>query len=75
VVASDPVGVAVDPSGNVFVAELDDRIQKFDNSGAFITAWGVPQSFAGPGRSGVAVDASGDVFVTSDGGTLKFPCP
>ena len=36
-----PVGVAVDPSGNVFVVEPEnDRIQKFTNTGTFIKKWG-----------------------------------
>ena len=36
-----PSGVAVDPSGNVFVADSgNDRIQKFTNTGKFIRQWG-----------------------------------
>src|SRR4030042_1741132 len=36
-----PAGVAVDSSGNVYVADLGNhRIQKFDSSGGFITKWG-----------------------------------
>src|SRR3546814_13744877 len=34
-------GVAVDASGNVYVADTyNNRIQKFDSSGAFIIEWG-----------------------------------
>ena len=37
----DPHGIAIDDSGNVYVADADnDRIQKFDPNGAFITKWG-----------------------------------
>src|SRR5215216_523160 len=34
-----PVAVAVDPGGNVYVAE-GDRMQKFDSSGNWERAWG-----------------------------------
>ena len=34
-----PSGVAADPAGNVYVAEVD-RIQKFDSSGNWERAWG-----------------------------------
>ena len=34
-------GVAVDSSGNVYVADSgNNRIQKFDSNGTFITKWG-----------------------------------
>ena len=59
-----PSGVAVDSSGNVYVA-TSDRIQKFDSSGNFITKWGSLGS--GDGQfyhpSGVAIDSSGNVYV------------
>ena len=36
-----PVGVATDGSGNVYVADTgNNRIQKFDASGTFLTTWG-----------------------------------
>jgi len=62
-----PAGVAVDGSGNVFVADTDNsRIQKFDNGGSFLTTWGSTGS--GPGEFnlpvGVAVDGSGNVIVS-----------
>src|SRR4030095_10879422 len=56
-----PQGVAVDGSGNVFVTDYGncagffcviDRIQKFTNTGTFLTKWGSPGNgdgqFEGP---------------------------
>src|SRR5206468_6934476 len=57
-----PAGVAVDGSGNVLVAdEFNERIQKFDNGGTFLTTWGDDRQFDVP--VGVAADGSGNVFV------------
>jgi sugar lactone lactonase YvrE len=71
-----PAGVAVDDSGNVYVAdgtyqgfENDNhRIQKFDSNGNFITQW-PEQGGKGSGigqfifPDGVAVDSAGNVYV------------
>ncbi|MFZ3136162.1 MAG: fibronectin type III domain-containing protein [Thermodesulfovibrionales bacterium] len=39
-----PTDIAVDSAGNVFVVDsLNDRIQKFNSNGDFITKWGVRQ--------------------------------
>ncbi|MEK9145953.1 MAG: hypothetical protein AAB339_10115, partial [Elusimicrobiota bacterium] len=60
-------GIAVDSSGNVYVVDQKNhRVQKFDNSGNFLTNWG---SFgSGNGQMNqpysAAVDASGAVYVT-----------
>jgi streptogramin lyase len=61
-----PYGVAVDASGNVYVAEEGNhRVQKFDSTGTFVTKWGTYGSgdnqFNSP--AGVAVDASANVYV------------
>ena len=61
-----PVGVAVDASGNVWVADYgNNRIQKFDSSGSFLSKWGSYGTGDGQFDSpiGVAVDASGTVYV------------
>jgi DNA-binding beta-propeller fold protein YncE len=79
---TNPTGVAVDGSGNVFVSDWDiqcqewagcqtimARIQKFTNTGTFLTTWGSPGS--GDGQffqpTGVAVDGSGNVYVADSG--------
>jgi len=61
-----PWGIAVDTSGNAYVADYyNHRIQKFTSSGEFITKWG---SYGeGDGQFhypwGIAVDVSGNVYV------------
>jgi streptogramin lyase len=65
-----PYGVAVDSSGNIYVADsFNDRIQKFDSVGNFITKWGSGGEEEGQffGAYGVAVDSSGNVYVADTG--------
>ncbi len=56
--------VAIDPSGNVFVAH-GYRITKLDPSGKFLTGWGFEGKEEGHFKKpkGVAIDPSGNVFV------------
>ena len=75
-----PYGVATDGSGNVYVSDTNNnRVQKFDASGTFLTAWGSYGS--GDGQfvypSGVATDGSGNVYVVDTGNDRiqKFTCP
>ena len=63
-----PEGIAVDSAGYVYIADTgDNRIQKFDTNGNFITKWGGPNPGSGDGQfgfpNGVAVDSSGYVYV------------
>ena len=65
-----PQGVAVDSSGNVYVADTgNDRIQKFSSDGNFINMWGTTGNGAGQFKypQGVAVDSSGNVYVADPG--------
>jgi DNA-binding beta-propeller fold protein YncE len=65
-----PDGVAIDSSGNVFVADTSNhRIQKFTNTGKFIRKWGSLGSGNGQFNfpAGVAIDSSGNVFVADLG--------
>ncbi|WP_048176966.1 PKD domain-containing protein [Methanosarcina barkeri] len=62
----NPQDIAVDSSGNIYVADTDNnRIQKFNNTGTFLFKWGYSGSgdgqFSNP--QGIAVDSSGNVYV------------
>ncbi|HEX3390959.1 MAG TPA: NHL repeat-containing protein [Solirubrobacteraceae bacterium] len=57
-----PEGVAIDPSGNVWVADTGDgRIEEFEPNGTFMKA--IPSA----GVRAVALDGSGDVFASIGG--------
>ncbi|MGC8605610.1 MAG: 6-bladed beta-propeller, partial [Desulfomonilaceae bacterium] len=65
-----PRQIAVDSGGNVYVADsCNNRIQKFDNTGKFVVAYGslgtLPGYFQLP--TGVAVDNNGNIFVADTG--------
>jgi fibro-slime domain-containing protein len=59
----EPVDVAVDADGNVYVADLGNkRVQKFDAHGKFLTAWeGGDEPFVEP--LAVATGPDGEVWV------------
>jgi tripartite motif-containing protein 71 len=67
-----PTGVAVDSNGNVYIMDTEnERIQKFDSAGNFITTWGSPGSGEGQFRNAsswgtlghLATDSQGNVYV------------
>jgi len=77
---SSPNGVAVDGSGNVYVADTGNhRIQKFSSSGVFVDTWGSKGRENGQFKypAGVAVDGSGNVHVADSGNhrIQKFSYP
>lgn len=79
-----PTGVAIDPAGNVIVADTSNhRIQKFDPAGNFLRAWGKDVVSSGPGNSAgggfeICVPANGDACTigattTALGGEMSTP--
>ena len=64
---NNPSGIAVDADGNIHVADSDNnRIQKFNASGQYLSQFGVRGSGDGQldSPSSIAVDVSGNIFVT-----------
>ena len=61
-----PRAIAIDPSDNVFVADQNNRVQKFNSSGVFQFKFGTGGSSFGAvvSPTGVAVDrTTGDIYV------------
>ncbi len=66
-----PMGIAVDQSGRIFVADsANDRVQVFDSNGAFLFKFGsnayTDGNFLGP--TSVAVNGTGYIYVSETGG-------
>jgi hypothetical protein len=71
----DSTGIAIDSSGNVYVADGgNNRIQKFDSSGTYITQWGTVGTGDGEMTQpdDVAIDSNGDVWVLDNTRVQKF---
>jgi DNA-binding beta-propeller fold protein YncE len=61
-----PYGVAIDASGNVYVAEtINHRVQVFSGSGVYLTQFGSLGSGSGQFSqpTDVAVDVNGNIYV------------
>lgn len=66
----DPRAIAVDPSGNVYVANYSDgRIQKFDPSGNFLMLWNIGTEKY---LSSLSVDRAGNVYAVYRGKLWKY---
>ena len=67
----EPAGVAVSPSGDVWVADSSNggRIMELDPSGAPVEVNGKPVEIVSEGVRSVALDGHGDVFALVDNGT------
>ncbi|MBI5777278.1 MAG: SMP-30/gluconolactonase/LRE family protein, partial [Nitrospirae bacterium] len=67
-----PWGIAVDGQGDVYVSDTgNQRVQKFDREGNFITQWGGYGNGTGQFNFpyGITVDARGSVFVVDSANT------
>lgn len=65
-----PAGVAINSSGNIYVADPgNNRVQKFSSTGTFIASIGSSGSgdgqFSGP--TGIAIDSSDNLYVADSG--------
>jgi sugar lactone lactonase YvrE len=64
-----PTAIAVDQLGNVYVTDSNDRIQKFNGQGHFLTKWGSKGEADGQfyHPTGITVDQQGNVYVVDPG--------
>jgi tripartite motif-containing protein 71 len=69
----NPIDLTIDSADNVYVGDFgeNNRVQKFDSNGKFITKWGSTGSNNGQfiDPISVTVDSSGKVYVVDGGNT------
>src|SRR5690349_6483317 len=68
----DPYGVAISPSGKVYVNDAgNSRVLAFDSAGTLLETWDQKGTgdgqFTSLGFGGIASDSSGNVFVVDNG--------
>jgi DNA-binding beta-propeller fold protein YncE len=64
-----PHGIAIDSSGNMYISDTkNNRIQKFDSSGNFITKWGSNGTTEGKFKNplGMSFDSGGNLWVADN---------
>ncbi|MBR1368723.1 hypothetical protein RJ53_04045 [Methanocalculus chunghsingensis] len=72
-----PGGTAVDPAGNIYVVDAgNNRIQKFDSNGTFLTSWkgggGTWDDGLLLGGAEIAIDADGFVYLSQGTRIRKY---
>jgi hypothetical protein len=74
--AFDPISVAVDPSGDLYVADVNGWIDRFTPSGQYIEQFPLPSGMIGPKSEGtadrIAVGPEGNVYVASRGQVKEY---
>jgi sugar lactone lactonase YvrE len=70
--------IALDGQGNLYVAEYDTlRIQKFDNTGSYVSGWTIDETptldaYRRRGPDAIAADVDGHVYALWDRSLLKY---
>ena len=68
-----PGGVATDSSKNVYVADsLNNRVQKFNSAGTYITQWGITGSNNGQFNRPIGAAVSGSSVFVADLGNSRI---